>query len=140
MNASLSYAIRLENRGMGELADIIVQGDLVSAHAELPRERQLAQADAEMPVLHRLPGLAPGEAAVLHGTVVLPREELRPIRSGRTVLFVPLLRLRIAHSGSEEFRTLLIGLPPRESGGPLLPIRLDRGLMTHRPLLQRSFA
>jgi hypothetical protein len=140
MNASLRYRLTLTNGGAEPLSDIVIAADLIGAHASLPREAQLAGPDTTLPERHRLAGLAPGESGDVTGELRLPLSELRPIRQGGAVLFVPLARFRIAAPGQQPRSfTLVAGQPSPNGSGAIQPVRLDHGPRIYDGLAGRAF-
>jgi len=126
MNAALSYRLSLTNASEAPLEGVTVAADLVAAHASLPREALMAAPDTDLPLLHEVPSLAPGETAELKGELRLPLSRAMPIRQGAAVVFVPLARFRAGAAGGEpRCFTVVVGQPsPR---GALQPHRLDLG-------------
>ena len=140
MNATLGYRLTLTNGGSEPLADIAVAADLIGAHSSLPREMQLAGLETDLPVRHRLPGLAPGESGDVTGEVRVPLAQLRPIAQGRAQLFVPLARFRIGAEGQEpRCFTLIAGQPSPSGNGAIQPVRLDHGPRIYDGLAGRAF-
>jgi hypothetical protein len=140
MNATLGYRLTLTNGGTEPLEDIAIAADLIGAHASLPREMQLAGLDTELPVSHRLAGLAPGENGEVAGEVRVPLSQLRPISRGRAQLFVPLARFRIGAQGQEpRCFTLVTGQPSPSGNGAIQPVRLDHGPRIYDGLAGRAF-
>jgi hypothetical protein len=140
MNATLGYRLTLTNAGARPLADIAVAADLIGAHGSLPREMLLAGPATELPVHHRLAGLAPGESGDVAGELRLPLSQVRPISQGSARLFVPLARFRIGAEG-EEARcfTLVAGQPSPSGTGAIQPVRLDHGPRIYDGLAGRAF-
>jgi hypothetical protein len=140
MNATLGYRLTLTNAGAVPLRGIAVAADLIGAHGSLPREAQLAGPVTELPIHHRLAGLAPGESDDVTGELRVPLAELRTIAQGRAQLFVPLARFRIACEG-EEARcfTLVAGQPSPSGNGAIQPVRLDLGPRIYDGLAGRAF-
>ena len=140
MNATLGYRLTLTNGGPATLDEIAVAADLIGAHASLPREVQLAGPDTELPTLHRLAGLAPGESGEVTGELRVPLSELRPIAQGRALLFVPLARFRIAASEQKaRCFTLVAGQLSPSGNGAIQPVRLDHGPRIYDGLAGRAF-
>jgi hypothetical protein len=140
MNATLGYRLTLTNAGLEPLEDIAIAADLIGAHGSLPREVLLAGPATELPVTHRLAGLAPGESADVTGEVRVPLAELRPITQGRAQLFVPLARFRIGAQGEEpRCFTLVAGQPSPSGNGAIQPVRLDHGPRIYDGLAGRAF-
>jgi hypothetical protein len=140
MNATLGYRLTLTNAGPTPLTGIAVAADLIGAHASLPRALQLAGPETELPVHHRLAGLAPGESGDVSGELRVPLNTLRPIAQGRAQLFVPLARFRIG-AAEEEPRcfTLVAGQPSPSGNGAIQPVRLDLGPRIYDGLAGRAF-
>ncbi len=140
LNATLGYRLTLTNGGNEPLKDIAVAADLVGAHSSLPRELQLAGPETELPVCHRLAGLAPGESGDVTGELRIPLNQVRPIAQGRAQLFVPLARFRIG-AEREEPRcfTLVAGQPSPSGNGAIQPVRLDLGPRIYDGLAGRAF-
>lgn len=140
LNATLGYRLTLTNAGDTPLEDIAVAADLVGAHSSLPRELQLAGLATELPVCHRLAGLAPGESADVTGELRVPLNQVRPINQGSSLLFVPLARFRIGAEGEEpRCFTLVAGQPSPGGNGAILPVRLDLGPRIYDGLAGRAF-
>jgi hypothetical protein len=138
MNASLSYSLALTNAGEAPLAGVSVAADLVAAHASLPREALMAAPETELPLLHEVASLAPGETAELKGELRLPLAQAMPIRQGAALVFVPLARFRAGAAGTEpRCFTVVVGQPsPR---GAIQPHRLDLGPRSADGLTGRAF-
>jgi hypothetical protein len=142
-SAALAYRVTLTNNGPQRLTGIRVAGDMVSAHASLPREQQMANAASALDMCHELAGLAPGETAQVTGEFRLPFALMRPIRKGKAVMFVPLARLKVeaANTGNNAvFLTALVGQRSREPGAGLQPFRLDHGPRIYREVTQKIFS
>jgi hypothetical protein len=140
MNAALGYRLTLTNAGPEPLEDIAIAADLIGAHASLPREAQLAGLETDLPVSHRLPGLAPGESGDVTGEVRVPLSQLLPIAQGRARLFVPLARFRVGAEGQEpRCFTLVAGQPSPSGNGAVQPVRLDLGPRIYDGLAGRAF-
>lgn len=140
MNATLGYRLTLTNSGAEALNDIVVAADLVGAHGSLPREAQLAGPDTELPSLHALAGLAPGDSAEVTGELRVPLNQVLPIAQGRAQLFVPLARFRIGATGQQQrCFTLVAGQPSPSGNGAIQPVRLDLGPRSYDGLAGRAF-
>ncbi|HEX4848118.1 MAG TPA: hypothetical protein VFV30_08235 [Novosphingobium sp.] len=148
MNASLvattlNYVLRLTNTGSEALTALAVEGDMVSAHASLPPEAQIADDKQRLEPRHALVELAPGESAEFTGDFRLPLTAVTPIRAGEAAYFVPLARLRVAARTAAgeslvQVQTYVVGELPEASGGALKPFRLDLGPRTYSRLGQRA--
>ncbi|MFO1254405.1 MAG: hypothetical protein U1E37_01880 [Sphingomonadaceae bacterium] len=143
MATTLSYTLRLTNQSGESLSALAVEGDMISAHASLPPERQIAGASQRLELRHALVTLAPGESAEFTGDFRLPLSAITPIRAGEAAYFVPLARLRIEASqpsGAKlvEVQTFVIGEQGEAPGAALRPFRLDLGPRTFSRLGQRA--
>ena len=129
INATLSYQLTLTNVSRQMMRDIAVTGDIISAHASLPMEVQLAGPDKAAAPLHQVAVLLPGQSTFLSGEVRLPLGTIRPLRRDNAVMFIPLLRLRITGMGldHEIVQTCVVGQRPAGPGAGLRPFRLDTG-------------
>lgn len=129
MNVTLSYRITLSNETDRAIHGITVGSDMVTAHASLPVDQQLAGTGLRLEPQHRVALLLPDQNAQLSGELRLPIPAIHPLRRGDAVMFVPLLRLRIDGEGMEEMilQTLVIGQKPAGPGAGLRPFRLDLG-------------
>jgi hypothetical protein len=138
MNATLTYKLALTNAGEAPLDGVTVAADLVAAHASLPREALMASPETELPLLHEVPALAPGETVELKGELRLPLSRAMPIRQGAALVFVPLARFRAGAAGGEpRCFTVVVGQPsPR---GALQPHRLDLGPRSAEGLTGHAF-
>lgn len=143
MATTLSYTIKLTNTGTEALSALAVEGDMVSAHASLPPEAQIASDGQRLELRHALVALAPGESIEFIGDFRLPLTSVTPIRAGDAAYFVPLARLRIEAStlsgGSlVKAQTFVVGELPEAEGGALKPFRLDLGPRTYSHVGQRA--
>lgn len=129
LNVTLSYRITLSNETDRAIRNITVGSDMVTAHASVPVDQQLAGSGLRLEPQHRLALLLPDQNAQLSGELRLPIPAIHPLRRGNAVMFVPLLRLRIDGEGMEEMvlQTLVIGQKPAGPGAGLRPFRLDLG-------------
>jgi hypothetical protein len=138
MNATLSYRLEVGNRGTAPLSDLLIEADMISAHASLPREQQLAGPGQGTASQHRLGRLEPGETRIVQGEFRLPFGQIVPIRQGSASLLLPLARFRAVAEGAQPVvRTFAVG-QPGSSG--LQPFRLDQGPRIYPKLAQRAFA
>lgn len=143
MATTLNYVLRLTNTGTEALSTLVIEGDMVSAHASLPPEAQIANDNHPLEARHNLIQLAPGESAEFTGDFRLPLTAVTPIRSGDAAFFVPLARLRVqaatASGGSlVHVQTFVVGELPDDPAAALRPFRLDLGPRTYSRLGQRS--
>ncbi|MFA9199771.1 MAG: hypothetical protein ACEQR8_01105 [Cypionkella sp.] len=140
MFATLSYELKVTNRGPVPLENVSFGGDLVTAHARVPAEQQLADPSMALTPVQSLTRLDPGESASFAGEFRLPVAEIRPIPHGKAVVYVPLLRVRATAQGMEPIaRTFIVGLkPPGAAGQRLQPFRLDEMPQTYRAVGQKA--
>lgn len=141
--ATLSWRLTLTNSGDAPLYDIAIDGDMISAHASIPQEDQVASIDSKLPEYQRIDWLAAGETTVIEGEFRLPFPAIRPIRQGDAMLFVPLARIRAeTDSGSigPVLQTVLVGQPPGNGGNGLQPFLLNLGPRVYREVTQRIFS
>ena len=129
LNVTLSYRLTLHNLSGGIIRDITVGSDLVTAHASLPMNQQMAGAEQVLQPQHSLPLLLPGQNTQLSGELRLPIPAIHPLRRADAVMFVPLLRLRIDAQDLDQIvlQTVVIGQKPAGPGAGLRPFRLDLG-------------
>jgi hypothetical protein len=143
LNATLAYRILLTNQGDTPLRDISIDGDMISAHASLSQEEQVAAPNSKLENRHLIRTLFPGETKVVSGDFALPLPLIRPIRNGDAALFVPLARLRVVAGGEQTdviVQTSVVGQRSARPGGGLQPFRLDLGPRIYSELGQRAFA
>ena len=143
MATTLSYRLKLTNHGAINLAGLAIEGDMVSAHASLPPEQQMAQTGQALELRHALTALAPGESAEFSGDMRLPLSQITPIRAGELAYFVPLARFRVegGTAGGVPFilaRTYVVGDVPEGPQTTLRPFRLDLGPRTYSRVSQRE--
>lgn len=143
MATTLSYALRLTNNGSEALSGLAVEGDMISAHASLPPEQQIANDGHRLEPRHNLLTLAPGESAEFTGDFRLPLTAVTPIRAGDAAYFVPLARLRVEASNARgeslvRAQTYVVGELPQAPGAALKPFRLDLGPRTYSKVGQRA--
>jgi hypothetical protein len=143
MATTLSYVVTLTNTGTEALSALAVEGDMVSAHASLPPEAQIAGDGQRLELRHALVTLAPGESAAFSGDFRLPLSAVTPIRAGEAAYFVPLARLRVEASTAAgkslvQVQTYVVGEMPEDQGAALRPFRLDLGPRTYSRIGQRA--
>lgn len=143
MATTLSYNLRLTNHSDQPLSALAIEGDMVSAHASLPPDRQIASSTQRLELRHALVALAPGESAEFAGDFRLLLTAITPIRSGEAAFFVPLARLRVeasTPSGSPlvAAQTFVVGELPEAPGAALRPFRLDLGPRNYARVGQRA--
>lgn len=143
MATTLSYGLTLTNTGQEPLSALAVEGDMISAHASIPQDQQLASGGQRLAPRHALVTLQPGESVQFSGDFRLPLAEVTPIRAGDVALFVPLARLRVEAStraGLPLIRTetFVIGELGETAEAGLRPFRLDLGPRTYSRLGQRA--
>lgn len=143
MATSLNYVLTLTNHGSEPLSALAVEGDMVSAHASLPPEAQIANDNQRMEPRHSLVTLAPGESAEFTGVFMLPLTAVTPIRAGNAAYFVPLARLRVeantpTGAALVQAHTWVVGELPEDAGAALKPFRLDLGPRTYSRVGQRA--
>ncbi len=139
MNASLPYRLILSNGQAESISDIRVVADMISAHASLPREQQLAGPAADAAPAHRIDQIAPGESHELKGELRLPFPQITPIRQGNLTMMLPLVRFRI-ETADGEIATRLFVVGQTGAGAGLQPFRLDQGPRNFTQLAHRAFA
>lgn len=138
--ATVKYRMTLVNRTDAALTDLVVGMDLVSAHAAVPMEEQIATPSTALETRHTLERVAPRQSVVVDGQVQLPLAGVNVIHQGRFPLLVPLLRVRIDGPGEGALvKTFVVGLGA-PGGGRVQPIRLDEGPRSYAPIAQRELA
>ncbi|WP_370032143.1 hypothetical protein [Qipengyuania mesophila] len=138
--ATLKYRMTLANRTGAPLTQLAVGLDLVSAHAALPVEQQLATAATALERRHEIARIGPHQSVTIEGQVQLPLAQAHVIRQGRHPLLVPLLRVRIDGPGEEALvKTFVVGqgVP---GGSRVQPFNLDEGPRSYAPIAQRELA
>ena len=138
MNASLAYRLEVANHGLSTLENLRIEADMISAHASLPREQQLAGPGHGAPAQHVIERLEPGESRIVEGEFRLPFPQIVPIRQGTATLLLPLARFRAQAPGTRPVvRTFAVGQP---GNAGMQPFRLDLGPRVYPQLVQRAFA
>ena len=136
--ATLSYEVLVTNRGGQPLTDVKLGADLVTAHARIPTDQQLADPLLPLAPVKTIAQLDPGQSVTVAGELRLPVAEIRPIPHGKAVVYVPLLRVRGEAEGLIPVaRTFVVGVP----GGVnqrLQPFRLDEMPQTYRSVSQHA--
>lgn len=143
MATTLSYVLTLTNTGTEALSALAVEGDMISAHASLPPEAQIANDNQRLELRHAVVALAPGESCEFTGDFRLPLTLVTPIRAGDAAYFVPLARLRVEASTPSggslvQVQTYVVGELPEAPGAALRPFRLDLGPRTYSRVGQRA--
>ncbi len=138
MFATLSYEMVVTNRSAQPLRDLRLGADLVTAHARIPTDQQLADPQVPLAQVKTFEQLDPGASVQFAGELRLPVSEIRPIPHGKAVVYVPLLRVRAEADGvSPIARTFVVGV----SGGAsrrLQPFRLDEMPQTYSAVSQHA--
>ncbi|WP_435418291.1 hypothetical protein WAB17_01560 [Parerythrobacter aurantius] len=126
MAATLSYRLTLSNRAPTAMRNIVLDGDLTSAHGQAPIADQLADAGTSLPALHSVEHLGAGQRKVVTGDLRLELRSVRPIRQGNVPIYVPLVRLKAqaADAPARAF-TFVVGKTAGTAGARLQPFRLD---------------
>jgi hypothetical protein len=136
--ATLSYEVLVTNRGGQPLEDVRLGADLVTAHARIPTDQQLADPLVPLAPVKTYDRLDPGQAVTFAGELRLPVNQIRPIPHGKAVVYVPLLRVRAeARDLIAVARTFVVGVP----GGMnqrLQPFRLDEMPQTYSAVSQHA--
>lgn len=141
VNASLAYRLEVANRGSEPVTGLLVEADMISAHASLGRQEQLAGPGNGAPERHAIEHLAPGESRVIQGEFRLPFGQIVPIRQGQASLLLPLARFRASSPAAEPvIRTFAVGQASADPAAGLQPFRLDHGPRVYPRLTQRAFA
>jgi hypothetical protein len=129
--ATLAYRLVVSNRGATPLSDIAISGDMTSAHASRPTDELFALTGPELPPLHAVPSLAPGESVTIGGEMRLPLAAVMPIRHGEAQLFVPLARFdgwaSATGGGAVHTRSVFLVGQEGDAGDRLQPFRIDLG-------------
>lgn len=143
MAATLDYELTLVNSGSETVRGIEIQGDLVSAHASIPTQQQVAAADSPLEKRHQIAELAPGAQEVVKGQIRLPYSAIRAVAQGKAPLLIPLSRWRIVAQEPQLaplVQTFLVGQKSDRRQQGIQPFPLDQGPGVFAPLAQRSFA
>ncbi|GAA4052138.1 hypothetical protein GCM10022213_25810 [Parerythrobacter jejuensis] len=126
MNAMVAYRLVVTNRGGVPVSDLVVGGDLTSAHSKAPIDQQVADPHKPLPQIHTIDRIAPGQRQVVSGEIRLPLNQVRLIHQGKVPVYIPLLRITLSGEGLEtRAHTYVVGKQPAETGGRLRPFRLD---------------
>ena len=124
--ATLSYRLTVVNHGTMGTGPLHLSGDMISAHASIDPQDQLAPDVASLIPQHDIPSLASGDDAVVTGTLRMPLSAIVPMAGGTA--FVPLARFHVASADDcdpalGETRIFVFG-PAGEAGEEtLLPFR-----------------
>ncbi len=143
MATTLSYTLTLTNHSAQALSALAVEGDMISAHASIPPDQQMASDGLRLELRHALVTLAAGESAQFTGDMRLPLSSITPIRAGEAAYFVPLARLRVeastpAGASLVQVQTFVVGELPEVAGAGLRPFRLDLGPRVYSQIGQRA--
>lgn len=136
--ATLGYEVLVTNRGGQPLTGVRLGADLVTAHARIPAEQQLADPLVPLAPVRSIDRLDPGESVTVSGELRLPVAQIRPIAHGKAVVYVPLLRVRGEARGlAPVARTFVVGVPAGMNQR-LQPFRLDEMPQTYRSVSQHA--
>ncbi len=137
--ATLSYEVVVTNRGAEPLANVRLGADLVTAHARIPTEQQLADPLVPLAPVKTIDRLDPGQSVQVGGELRLRVDEIRPIPHGTAVVYVPLLRVRGEAEGLDPIaRTFVVGVRPAGMSQRLQPFRLDEMPQTYNGVSQHA--
>lgn len=137
INATLAYTLLVDARDA--IDDLIVRGDMTSAHASRPDQEHFALEGA--PILHRLARIEAGGRTELRGEIRLPLAAITPIRHGTAAMFVPLVRLEftgLANGNPLRLRTAFVVGLDEQGGERLQPFRLDLGPRIYQQIGRRA--
>ncbi|HSG34982.1 MAG TPA: hypothetical protein VLA37_10635 [Sphingomonadaceae bacterium] len=139
--ATLSYRLTITNSAKTSLRDVVISGDMISAHSSISEADQIATETVELEQRHVIDRLPARESVQVSGEFRLPFTRIRPIRKGDAALFVPLARLRAnAGEAGTIVQTALVGQRSTRPGARLQPFRLDLGPRVYREVTQRIFS
>jgi hypothetical protein len=137
--ATLSYEALVTNRGGQPLEDVRLGADLVTAHARIPTDQQLADPLVPLAPVQAFARLDPGQSVQVSGELRLPVNQIRPIPHGKAVVYVPLLRVRAEARGMIPVaRTFVVGMRPGGMSERLQPFRLDEMPQTYTAVSQHA--
>jgi len=137
--ATLSYELVATNRGGRPLDTVRFGADLVTAHARIPTDQQLADPLVALEAVKTFERLEPGESVEFAGELRLPVRDIRPIPHGKAVVYVPLLRVRAEAEGLDPVaRTFVVGLRTDGLSKRLQPFRLDEMPQTYHAVSQHA--
>lgn len=126
MAVTFAFRLTVDNRSRAAMGPVTIRGDLTTAHGRVAPDEQLASADASLPELGRIETVEAGKSAEIDLEVRLLVREIRPIRQGSGVVYVPLMRLVVTdEAGNAVARTHLVGQVLDATQGRLQPFRLD---------------
>ena len=126
MASTLTYRITLTNRATTAIRNITLDGDLTSAHGQVPIAEQMADAQTVLPQVQTLDHLGPGQRKTFTGDLRLEMMNVRPIQQGKVPIYIPLVRLKASATGAQPRAfTFVVGMKPGQPGGRLQPFRLD---------------
>ncbi len=137
MNTTLAYKLTVTNHGDEPLVSIVIAGDMVAAHASLPVDQQLATDGQILELRHEIPALSSGDSVECSGEMRLPLAAINPIRSGSSLLFIPLVRFRAEAGETSVLSAFAVGETPRSATAGLSPFRLDLGPRVYSQISQR---
>lgn len=139
MYATLSYEVVVTNRGGQPITDVRLGADLVTAHARIPTDQQLADPAVPLAPVRTIERIDPGQSERISGELRLPVAQIRPIPHGKAVVYVPLLRVRAEAQGLAPIaRTFVVGLRPAGLSERLQPFRLDEMPQTYSAVTQHA--
>lgn len=137
VNATLAYTITLAAKDAIE--DVLLRGDMTSAHASRPDADHFTLEDA--PVLHHVARIETGERIELRGEIRLPLAAITPIRHGTAAMFVPLVRIEatgMANGTPVRLRVAFVVGLDEQGSERLQPFRLDLGPRVYQKIGQRA--
>lgn len=131
-NVTLSYTLSITNLGENPIKNLGIEGEITSAHSNIPQEEQLAGRNTPLTPINDSALLAAGTTKQFRGELRMPINTIRIIMQGQAYLYIPLLRLRITGENiPAHARTYVVGRISQEASARLQPFRLDEMAQTY---------
>ncbi|MCJ2178965.1 hypothetical protein [Novosphingobium album (ex Hu et al. 2023)] len=134
MRLSLVYAtlqFRLVLTARTDIPSGQLLADMISAHASMPRDQQLAPPPETLGVVQAFPRMTPGQVLEIKGELQVPLAAVRPLQRNGASFMVPLVRLALVGEDDPTLPHLELGfvftVGLAGEGPALAPLRLDAG-------------
>ncbi|MGZ8311090.1 MAG: hypothetical protein ACXWUR_03410, partial [Allosphingosinicella sp.] len=141
--AEVLFELEIANKGGSAARDLRIDVKMFNAGAEQDKEigAFFRTAGREMTKL-KLPGVEAGVTGVIHGSVRMPREEMRALRLDERLLFIPVVAVNALYDWGQgrtgqTSKSYLVGREQAEPTERMGAFRVDQGPRIWRTVGQR---
>jgi hypothetical protein len=144
VEATIDFALVIQNTGKGEARNIRVNARLFNAGAEQDKEiGAFFRTRGKGRRTHVFPELPAGEDALIEGSVAMPRAEMRALKVQEQLLFIPVIAVNVVYDWAEDrtgqtSKSYVIGRELGPEAEKMGAFRLDLGPRVYRTVGQRQ--